>query len=105
MYSHDDPHHIDVREDGMFAGLEDDGKETMGNGLAIIPCDARPDPVVSQCAVAPYAKHMIVTCQTEYDGGISGKCNWRNCSNSHAQRNILSRRWNRSWTRIRQRKR
>jgi len=55
---------MDVREDGTFAGLEDD-KDATGNPRAIIPCGVHPDPVVSQHAVVPYAGRTIVPRQAE----------------------------------------
>jgi len=64
MCSRDDPRHIDVCKDGTFVALEDD-KDATGNPHAIVPHDVRPDPIVSQHAVVPYAKHTIVTRQTE----------------------------------------
>jgi len=62
--SQNDPHHIDVHKDGTFVGPEDD-KDATGNPGVIVPYDVRPDPIVSQCAVVPHAKHTIVTRQTD----------------------------------------
>jgi len=64
MCSRDNSRHIDVREDGTFVGLEDD-EDATGNPSAIVPYDVRPDPIVSQHAVAPHAERTIVTLQTE----------------------------------------
>jgi len=60
----DSPYHMDVCEDGTFAGLEDDEVDATGNPRALIPCDVRPDSVVSQHAVVPYASRTIVPSQT-----------------------------------------
>lgn len=60
----DRPCHMDVRADGTFAGLGDDEEDAIGNPCAIAPCDVRPDSVVSQHAVIPYASCTIVPHQT-----------------------------------------
>jgi len=55
---------MDVREDGTFAGLEDDGEDATGNSRALVSCDARPDQVVSHYAITPYAGRTTVPRQT-----------------------------------------
>jgi len=61
------PCHVDIREDGTFAGLEDDKEDATGNPRALVPCNAQPDPVVGQRAVIPCAGRMIVPHQTGHN--------------------------------------